>query len=142
MPAITRHTVKLRLHRHPGRPAHGPQAWPWWRLISFSYVRLGQGIGTSTGYGRRVWCYTRWHWQWMLDLTWPKSDELIALHQLAIDVNWCKLYGQLPESKHRDCQAMIDRSLARVLEIAKELSAPETARLGKMLDGIKEREAE
>lgn len=100
-------------------PAHGPQTWPWWRLVSFSWVRLGQGINTATGRGRRIWAYTRWG-AWDFNIHWPKSEELIALHQLAIDVNWCRLYGK--DSPHRDCDAMIQKSLAKVLELAKKMS--------------------
>ncbi|WP_125124276.1 MULTISPECIES: hypothetical protein [Phytobacter] len=39
------------------RPSHGPQFWPWWRLISFSVVR--QDIRPPST-GRRMWFYTRW----------------------------------------------------------------------------------
>ena len=38
-------------------PTHGPQVWPWWRLVSFSVVRLEIHL-PSTGY--RLWVYTRW----------------------------------------------------------------------------------
>lgn len=40
------------------RPSHGPQHWPWWRLASFSLVRLGSVARPSIG--RRLWVYTRW----------------------------------------------------------------------------------
>lgn len=38
------------------RPEHGPQVWPWWRLMSFGWVRFGSPTFT----GRRLWAYTRW----------------------------------------------------------------------------------
>lgn len=37
-------------------PTHGPQKWEWWRLVSFSFVKLTVQE-PSTGY--RVWVYTR-----------------------------------------------------------------------------------
>ncbi|NID14977.1 hypothetical protein [Luteibacter yeojuensis] len=40
------------------RPLHGPQTWPWWRLVSATIVRLGGIHAPSTG--RRLWVYTRW----------------------------------------------------------------------------------
>ena len=40
------------------RPAHGPQTWPWWRLVSPSLHRLPHVCSPSTGY--RLWVYTRW----------------------------------------------------------------------------------
>ena len=36
--------------------SHGPQKWPWWRLLSLSLVRIECGK-PSTGW--RVWFYTR-----------------------------------------------------------------------------------
>lgn len=39
------------------RVKHGPQTWPWWRLASFSVVRL-EVYPPTTGY--RLWVYTRW----------------------------------------------------------------------------------
>lgn len=44
----------FRTHLHP---MHGPQIWPWWRLVSFGPHRLGV-CSPSTGY--RLWIYTRW----------------------------------------------------------------------------------
>jgi hypothetical protein len=38
-----------------GPVRHGPQTWPWWRLLSVSLVRLRL---PDSGY--RVWLYTRW----------------------------------------------------------------------------------
>jgi len=37
-------------------PKHGPQVWPWWRLVSFSIVRLNVDPPSSS---RRLWVYTR-----------------------------------------------------------------------------------
>jgi len=36
---------------------HGPQTWPWWRMVSLGPVRLDV-YPPSTGY--RLWVYTRW----------------------------------------------------------------------------------
>src|ERR1043166_3330180 len=36
---------------------HGPQTWPWWRLVSFSWVKASVAA-PSTGY--HWWIYTRW----------------------------------------------------------------------------------
>lgn len=38
-------------------PLHGPQTWPWWRLIAFGAANLHPAL-PSTGY--RLWIYTRW----------------------------------------------------------------------------------
>ena len=42
---------------HDMKPSHGPQQWPWWRLLSFGLVR--QDIQRPST-GRRLWIYTRW----------------------------------------------------------------------------------
>jgi len=39
-------------------PTHGPQVWPWWRLVSFGFVRLELVAKPSIGW--RLWVYTRW----------------------------------------------------------------------------------
>ncbi len=39
------------------KPSHGPQKWPWWRLVSFSLVPI---TVYSPSYGLRLWIYTRW----------------------------------------------------------------------------------
>lgn len=44
-------------HREPSRTQHGPQTWPWWRLLSLGPSRLDI-CKPSTGY--RLWIYTRW----------------------------------------------------------------------------------
>ena len=36
-------------------PAHGPQVWPWWRLVSFGLVRLEVA---KPSMGWRLWVYT------------------------------------------------------------------------------------
>jgi hypothetical protein len=38
------------------RPKHGPQVWPWWRLMAFAWVDLNV---TRPSVGRRLWVYTR-----------------------------------------------------------------------------------
>lgn len=43
-----------------GRPlqcAHGPQVWPWWRLVTPSFISLHVHPPSS---GYRLWLYTRW----------------------------------------------------------------------------------
>ncbi|MCC4618468.1 hypothetical protein LL972_21195 [Xanthomonas campestris pv. asclepiadis] len=45
-------------HWRDGVPVqHGPQTWPWWRLLGLSLLRLDMHR-PSTGY--RLWFYTRW----------------------------------------------------------------------------------
>ncbi len=45
-------------HRCDGVPVqYGPQTWPWWRLLSLSFLRL-EVYRPTTGY--RLWAYTRW----------------------------------------------------------------------------------
>lgn len=39
------------------RPVHGPQVWPWWRLLSWRTCRLVGVQEPSKGY--RLWLYTR-----------------------------------------------------------------------------------
>jgi hypothetical protein len=36
---------------------HGPQSWPWWRLISFKRFALEVHPPSTT---TRLWYYTRW----------------------------------------------------------------------------------
>lgn len=52
--------MKIRFFINPPlkAPRHGPQTWPWWRLVSFSFIRLYDVCKPSTGY--RFWIYTRW----------------------------------------------------------------------------------
>lgn len=37
--------------------AHSPQSWPWWRWVSFNWVRLEI---CKPNVGWRLWVYTRW----------------------------------------------------------------------------------
>lgn len=46
----------------PNTCEHGPQEWPWWKLISFYIVKKYVKM-PSTGYA--LWIYTRW---WALEL--------------------------------------------------------------------------
>jgi hypothetical protein len=39
------------------KPVHGPQTWPWWRLLSLSLSRLDTHAHAPT---YRMWAYTRW----------------------------------------------------------------------------------
>lgn len=45
--------------------AHGPQAWRWWQLLSFSYMPISSVELPSTGH--RLWVYTRWG-SWHFDM--------------------------------------------------------------------------
>jgi hypothetical protein len=38
------------------RPTHGPQVWPWWRLVSIALVNLRV---KTPSVARRLWVYTR-----------------------------------------------------------------------------------
>jgi hypothetical protein len=43
-------------------PTHGPQTWPWWRLVTIRVVRM-DGRCADPGkrkVGIRIWFYTRW----------------------------------------------------------------------------------
>lgn len=47
-----------RAHFRPDmHPTHGPQVWPWWRLVSFGLVHLEVA---KPSMGWRLWVYTRW----------------------------------------------------------------------------------
>lgn len=52
----------LRLHFNIAptvkRVVHGPQTWPWWRLISFSVAWPYKS--KSLTYTASLWAYTRW----------------------------------------------------------------------------------
>lgn len=37
---------------------HGPQRWPFWKIVSISIVRCSGVIPPSIGYN--LWIYTRW----------------------------------------------------------------------------------
>lgn len=49
---------------HVYQPSHGPQTWPWWRLITVSVVRCDGGDPIRyfwiNGIYYNVWIYTRW----------------------------------------------------------------------------------
>lgn len=45
-------------HWERGGVKHGPQMWPWWRLVSFRGFRLVGWEGAFLTY--RLWAYTRW----------------------------------------------------------------------------------
>lgn len=50
------------------KPLHGPQVWPIWLLLSWSYQILDCVHRPSTG--RRLWIYTRWgsvYWDFYID---------------------------------------------------------------------------
>lgn len=50
---------------------HGPQTWPWWRLIAWKAMRLDGVHPPSTG--SRAWFYTRWGC-WHFDLFIDRRD--------------------------------------------------------------------
>lgn len=46
------------------KPSHGPQTWPWWRLISISVVTTSHDpdcLFWNIPNGRNIWIYTRWY---------------------------------------------------------------------------------
>jgi len=53
---VKKKPVKFSYGR-PVRCSHGPQEWPWWRVVSLSLVRL-EVHPPSLGF--RLWAYTRW----------------------------------------------------------------------------------
>jgi hypothetical protein len=57
---------------HRYRPSHGPQVWPWWRLLTISIVRCGPGDPVRyfwiKGIHYNAWFYTRWG-AWCLTIT-------------------------------------------------------------------------
>jgi hypothetical protein len=43
------------------KPSHGPQSWPWWRLLSLSLINLRVvNHFAAPGLYWRLWIYTRW----------------------------------------------------------------------------------
>lgn len=58
--------------RWPTGVTHGPQSWPWWRLVSSSIVKLGNVNTPSTGW--RLWLYTRWG-AWCGDIYFDRRAE-------------------------------------------------------------------
>ncbi len=54
--------VTISTYRH--RPTHGPQSWPWWRLLVVNVVRCRDALQTPLP-SWNVWAYTRWGaWCW------------------------------------------------------------------------------
>lgn len=57
-------TISKGLHIHVGEffasktVYHGPKTWPWWRLVSFSWIRCPEVQKPSTTH--RFWVYFRW----------------------------------------------------------------------------------
>ncbi len=52
------HVTYSLAHLKPDlRPLHGPQTWPWWKLVSMSICEISWSPLSS---GRRLWIYTRW----------------------------------------------------------------------------------
>ncbi len=53
-------------------PSHGPQVWPWWKLLTLSVVRCSHDpfwFFWITPISFNVWLYTRWGalcWTWRL----------------------------------------------------------------------------
>jgi hypothetical protein len=57
IPEIKLPATTIFVSGHVYHPSHGPQVWPWWKLISWKFVRKAVQP-PSTGYG--LWVYTRW----------------------------------------------------------------------------------
>lgn len=56
--------MKVHWSHHIFHPTHGPQTWPWWRLVTVSVVQA-EGIQPDRTYGPTpryyiLWVYTRW----------------------------------------------------------------------------------
>lgn len=64
-----------------GRPSHGPQVWPWWKLLSFNVVELR--CYDQSHLGRRVWIYTRW--DALASFHWDYHNEADMLWQRLLD---------------------------------------------------------
>lgn len=47
----------LHIDSHRYHPSHGPQVWPWWRLIT---VRIVRTRGGRIQKAWNIWTYTRW----------------------------------------------------------------------------------
>lgn len=60
-----RHTYPVRIgHRWTHDwTAHGPQTWPWWRIVSLSVIKLPIEEPSTAC---RLWIYTRWR-VWSFD---------------------------------------------------------------------------
>lgn len=58
----------LRPRFHVYHPTHGPQVWPWWKLLVVSVVRGSHDpywYFWITPIAYNVWFYTRWGaWCW------------------------------------------------------------------------------
>lgn len=52
--------LRLSIDMRVLRPSHGPQVWPWWRLISFAAVYTNPGRQNPDVPAWNVWAYTRW----------------------------------------------------------------------------------
>lgn len=60
-----------RAFMRPNECSHGPQEWPWWRLVGFSVVSLGV---TPPSSGKRLWVYTRW-WAAHADIYFDRRER-------------------------------------------------------------------
>lgn len=53
----------FKLDRHIYEPTHGPQTWPWWKLLSIRIVRCTHDPAHFfwiTPISYNCWFYTRW----------------------------------------------------------------------------------
>ncbi len=71
---LTNHT-NLIVSTNVYHPYHGPQVWPWWRLIvvhlaKSDYTQPPREDSDYLG-GRNLWFYTRWG-AWCWEINWPK----------------------------------------------------------------------
>ena len=60
-----------------GKPTHGPQVWPWWKIVSFSVVELQCYDHTHLGWC--LWVYTKWGSQ---SFYYYAGDDLLWQHIL------------------------------------------------------------
>jgi hypothetical protein len=61
LPAFTK-VQRLHLSYYAYSPSpegvrHGPQTWPWWRLLGIRVYKLQVHFPTT---GKAIWVYTRW----------------------------------------------------------------------------------
>jgi hypothetical protein len=55
--------IGFKLDRHIYRPSHGPQAWPWWRLVTVKVCCCSHDpyrFFWITPISWNIWIYTRW----------------------------------------------------------------------------------
>lgn len=56
-------TTRLWLDPHVYKPSHGPQKWPWWKLLTVHVVRCSHDpaqLFWIPPISYNAWVYTRW----------------------------------------------------------------------------------